>query len=166
MPGMSHLHSHPAPLRLAACALVIVAVAASLAAVAGCGAKQQSADSGSSPAPAASAPAADTAAAPAAPASTPAAGQSAGADVGGRVFKTRCVVCHGASGHGDGIASKGLDPKPRNFHDKAYMATKTDAQLLATIHAGKGAMPSWKSQLSEDEMKAVLAYVRTFASNP
>jgi mono/diheme cytochrome c family protein len=61
---------------------------------------------------------------------------------------------------GDGVASKGLNPKPRNFHDTAYMSTRTDAQLLEVIHNGKGAMPKWGGQLSEAEITAVLAHVR------
>jgi mono/diheme cytochrome c family protein len=161
---MRHPSSSPAPLRSAAVALIALTLALSLAALAGCGGKNASTDAASpgasaTPAPAAAAPATDTAAAPAA-------GLSASADPGERVFKTRCIICHGPSGHGDGVASKGLDPKPRNFHDKAYMSSKTDAELLTTIHNGKGVMPAWKGQLTEDEMKAVLAYVRKFAEQP
>ena len=44
--------------------------------------------------------------------------------------------------------------------DKAYMATRTDAQLLEVIHKGKGAMPKWEGQLSEAEIAAVLQHVR------
>jgi mono/diheme cytochrome c family protein len=88
------------------------------------------------------------------------------ADLGARVFKARCALCHGPDGHGDGPASKALNPKPRNFHDVAYMGSKTDAELLATIHSGKGAMPKWSGVLSEEEMRAALAYVRTFATKP
>ncbi len=162
---MRHSIRNSAPLRPAAIALIAIALALSLAALAGCGGgKAASSDAASpgtsaTPAPAAAAPATDSAA-------SPAAGMPASADPGERVFKTRCIICHGPSGHGDGVASKGLDPKPRNFHDKAYMSTKTDAQLLTTIHMGKGVMPAWKGQLSEDEMKAVLAYVRRFADQP
>ena len=61
----------------------------------------------------------------------------------------RCALCHGADGRGDGVASKGLNPKPRNFHDQAYMSSRTDTQLLEVIHKGKGVMPRWEGQLSE-----------------
>src|SRR5262249_14443873 len=76
---------------------------------------------GAAPANPAPAQAADTAAQASAPA--------APGDLGAQVFAKRCALCHGAEGHGDGIAARGLNPKPRNFHDLAYMSTRTDAQL-------------------------------------
>lgn len=94
---------------------------------------------------------------PSAPAPTP------GSALGAQVFAKRCALCHGADGHGDGVASKGLNPKPRNFHDVAYMSTRTDAQLLEIIHKGKGVMPKWGGQLSEAEITAVLKHVRSLA---
>ena len=56
--------------------------------------------------------------------------------------------------------------EPRNFHDKAYMSTRTDAQLLEVIHSGKGAMPKWGGLLSEAEISAVLAHVRSLGTKP
>jgi mono/diheme cytochrome c family protein len=90
-----------------------------------------------------------------------------GLALGEHVFKQRCVLCHGPQGRGDGPGSKGLKPNPpRNFHDAAYMKSRTDEQLLVSIHNGKNAMPPWKAILSEVEMKSVLMYVRGFASQP
>src|SRR5690242_12139515 len=42
------------------------------------------------------------------------------------IFSTRCTTCHGPSGRGDGPASAGLSPKPRNYHDKTWQASITD----------------------------------------
>ena len=64
---------------------------------------------------------------------------------------------------GDGPASAGLNPKPRNHTDGSYMRTRTDAQLLEVIHNGKGGMPAWKGILTETEINAVLAHVRSLA---
>ena len=104
------------------------------------------------------------------PAPAPGAGAPAAAatpaELGAKVFQTRCMLCHGKDGHGDGVASKGLNPKPRNFHDRDYMRTRTDAQLLEVIHKGKGAMPRWEGQLSEAEMTAVLAHIRRLGQTP
>jgi mono/diheme cytochrome c family protein len=105
-------------------------------------------------------------AAPAVETTKPAEGGGSEADLGAQVFAKRCVLCHGVDGHGDGIAAKGLNPKPRNFHDQAYMKTRTDAQLLEVIHKGKGAMPRWEGQLSEAEIRAVLAHVRALGAKP
>src|SRR5258705_12555366 len=50
-------------------------------------------------------------------------------DLGTRVFAQRCALCHGPDGHRDGPGSKALKTKPRNFHDTAYISTRTDAKL-------------------------------------
>jgi len=154
---------HPGSRRLfAAVRWSLVALAAAVAIAYGCGGKSET----PAPAPTTSAPATP---APA-PDTTPSA-PTTGADVpvaelGPKVFATRCALCHGADGHGDGIGSKALNPKPRNFHDQAYMATRTDAQLLEVIRNGKGAMPKWGAVLSEAEIKAALAHVRELGKKP
>ncbi|MBW2426946.1 MAG: cytochrome c [Deltaproteobacteria bacterium] len=81
-----------------------------------------------------SAPAAKKAAAPAA-ASPEATQEEATA-----LFQGRCVTCHGAGGRGDGPASKGLDPKPRNFQDPEWQTTVTDEHLRNVILYGGGAV--------------------------
>ena len=97
----------------------------------------------------------------------PAGGEVAAGDAqGAAVYTQRCVLCHGAGGKGDGPASASLNPKPRNHTDGSYMNARTDAELLEVIHNGKGAMPAWKSVLSEDEINAVLKHVRSLAVPP
>jgi len=44
---------------------------------------------------------------------------------------------------GDGAGAAGLDPKPRDHTDGAYMNARTDDQLLEVIKNGKGNMPAW-----------------------
>lgn len=149
---MTTSHSK-SPLRALRAMVLLIALSSFATALAmGCGGQKAA----ETPEPAATA-------APATPAETPAATPAPVAeagDVGAKVFATKCALCHGPSGHGDGAASKALNPKPRNFHDKAYMATRTDAQLLEVIHQGKGAMPKWEGQLSEAEIAAVLKHIR------
>jgi len=147
-------------------AIVLSAVACAL--VAGCGG---GAESGSD-----SVNTANSSAPPQAPVETtvttppegsaPPSGDALSGDLGTRVFAQRCALCHGPDGHGDGPGSKALNPKPRNFHDKAYMSTRTDVQLLETIHKGKGAMPKWGGVLSEGEITAVLAHIRELGKKP
>ena len=91
---------------------------------------------------------------------------AAGDAQGAAIYAQRCVLCHGAGGKGDGPASASLNPKPRNHTDGSYMNAQTDAQLLEVLHNGKGAMPGWKSVLSEDEINAVLKHVRSLAVPP
>ncbi|HYM80859.1 MAG TPA: cytochrome c [Candidatus Limnocylindria bacterium] len=86
-----------------------------------------------------------------------------GGDLGAAVYTKRCVLCHGSEGKGDGPGAAGLNPKPRNHTDGAYMNARTDADLLNVIRNGKGSMPPWGKILSEAEIQAVLAHVRTLA---
>lgn len=141
----------------------IVLLAASALALAGCGGKSGS-DSGSAasqPSPAAPAP--DTTPSTMTAASLP---KEPTLELGQKIFQQRCVLCHGPEGRGDGIASKGLKPPPRNFHDAAYMHSKTDDELLTSVRNGKSAMPPWGKVLSDVELRSALMYVRTFAGKP
>lgn len=76
---------------------------------------------------------------------------------GGKIFSKHCAGCHGPEGKGDGYLLLGADPS-----NLARPSTnnKSDALLLQTIHEGKPNMPSWKGRFSEDESRAVLAYIR------
>jgi mono/diheme cytochrome c family protein len=82
---------------------------------------------------------------------------------GAQIYKERCVLCHGAEGKGDGVGAAGLNPKPRNHTDGAYMKTRTDADLIGVITNGKGQMPAWGKILTEQQIQHVLMYVRTLA---
>ena len=83
--------------------------------------------------------------------------------LGEKIYKQRCVLCHGPQGKGDGPGAAALNPKPRNHTDASYMSTQTDEQLLHSIREGKGQMPAWGKILSADETNAALAYIRTLA---
>jgi mono/diheme cytochrome c family protein len=85
---------------------------------------------------------------------------SVGQAKGKRIFTQYCAGCHGIEGKGDGYFL--LGPEPANLTRPATK-TKSDAALLQTIHEGKPNMPSWKVRLSENESRAVLAYIRMLA---
>ena len=88
------------------------------------------------------------------------------------MFATRCVPCHGATGHGDGIAAAALTPHPRNFSDATWQASLTDASIERVIREGGEAvgksalMPANPDLAPRPEILAALrAYVRTFAGH-
>lgn len=56
------------------------------------------------------------------------------------IFASRCAVCHGAQGAGDGAASAGLTPKPRNFQDKAWSGSVQDDYLVNIVKNGGAAV--------------------------
>jgi mono/diheme cytochrome c family protein len=57
-----------------------------------------------------------------------------------QTFQTLCITCHGATGHGDGVAAANLDPKPRNYTDKAWQKSVTDDQIRQIIINGGAAV--------------------------
>lgn len=62
------------------------------------------------------------------------------ADEARTTFNTVCSTCHGADGKGDGPASASLNPKPRNYTDKAWQGSVTDDQIKKTILMGGAAV--------------------------
>lgn len=83
-------------------------------------------------------------------------------DTGRRIYEQRCMDCHGPQGRGDGIKAPFLSPRPGNLVSAAT-AAKPDKDLLKIIANGRPrtAMPAWKDELSDDEQRAVLRYIRS-----
>lgn len=52
------------------------------------------------------------------------------------IFDTRCAVCHGTVGKGDGPGSAALNPKPRAFGDSTWQKSVDDAHIAKTIVEG------------------------------
>ena len=75
-------------------------------------------------------------------------------------FAQKCVLCHGKDGHG--LPSWRAKGQP-DFNDAQWQKDHTDAQIADTVRNGKGKyMPSFKGKLSEAEITAVVAKVRSF----
>jgi mono/diheme cytochrome c family protein len=84
---------------------------------------------------------------------------------GAALYKRQCVMCHGATGQGDGPAAKNLKGKLPNLGDKAVMSKLTDAQIHESITNGKkteiGNMPALGKRLKPEEITDIVNYVRT-----
>jgi cytochrome c5 len=102
---------------------------------------------------------------------SPAAGpELPGGSAANQIFKTRCIVCHGASGHGDGPGAAALKVKPRNYTDGAWQKSVTDADLEKIIVAGGGAVgkdpgmpPNPDLKTKPDVVAGLVEIVRSFA---
>lgn len=90
---------------------------------------------------------------------------------GEKIFQSRCFVCHGRDGRGDGPASQGLSQKPQDLTDPRWQRTVNDAQIKTVIRAGgailgkSGAMPP-NPDLSDDDLNSLVGYVRHLAGIP
>lgn len=78
-----------------------------------------------------------------------------------KTYADRCAMCHGTSGGGDGAAAAALDPKPTDFTSAEYQQSRTDEEIAAVISNGKGVMPAFKSQLTAEEIKQLVGYLRS-----
>jgi len=79
---------------------------------------------------------------------------------GGILFRTRCALCHGNKGKGDGIASGSLQPPPSDLSRIAAMKVATDGYLFWTINEGGGrlgtAMPTFNIMPKEERWQIIL----------
>ena len=71
-----------------------------------------------------------------------------------------CASCHGKDGRAKSLHAKHVHA--REFTDAAWQAEVSDERLFNSISNGKGKMPSFKSKLSEDQIDALVRYVRQF----
>ena len=105
------------------------------------------------------------------PAAPPAAGAASAARKEAElIFSTRCFTCHGVSGAGNGPASAGLVPQPRNFMDPEWQKSVTDAHIEQIVVYGGSAvgksptMPPNPDLASKPEVVIALReYVRGLA---
>lgn len=78
------------------------------------------------------------------------------------LFAAQCGSCHGASGHGDGLLAKGMDPAPANFHDAERMRMRSVFGLYNTLTLGVAGTPMRAfKELADDERWALAMYVST-----
>jgi mono/diheme cytochrome c family protein len=91
-------------------------------------------------------------------------------NLGQTTYLEYCVSCHGVKGDGNGIASKGMYPPPRDFTQGIYKFANVmsgelphDEDFYRIIKNGlKGtAMLPW--DISQERLDAVVQYIKTFA---
>jgi len=85
---------------------------------------------------------------------TPTFAQNEGADT----YKAKCAMCHGADGLGNTPAGKNL--KAASFKDPAVVKA-SDAEMITTVQKGKNKMPAYAGKLTDSQIKATVAYIRT-----
>ncbi|MGC2185202.1 MAG: cytochrome c [Terriglobales bacterium] len=83
-------------------------------------------------------------------------GSTAGADV----YKAKCATCHGQDGSGNTPVGKSLQVADLR---SAAVQSKSDAELIHSVTEGKGNMPGFKGNITDDEIHAAVTFVRTFA---
>jgi mono/diheme cytochrome c family protein len=81
---------------------------------------------------------------------------------GETIFKSKCVLCHGADGTGNTPLGKQLQAADLHSPD---VQKRTNAELHKIVHDGQTNMPAFADQLSDEEITQVIKYVRTFGKS-
>jgi mono/diheme cytochrome c family protein len=75
-------------------------------------------------------------------------------------YKMKCVACHAADGSGDTPVGKKLGAHDFRSEEVQKMS---DAELTEIIVKGKNKMPAYEKSLKPDEIKGLVAYIRSLA---
>jgi cytochrome c6 len=81
-----------------------------------------------------------------------------GQDGGEVLYKSKCAGCHGADGKGQTAMGKA-----NNIRDlgSADVQAQSDDAIAGIISGGKGKMPAYGKSLKADQIKDLVAYIRT-----
>lgn len=76
-----------------------------------------------------------------------------------KLYDSECATCHGKDGRAKTFKAK-LN-HATNLTDAKWQAETTDERLYNSIHNGKGKMPAFGKKLSDSQINALVAFVRT-----
>lgn len=85
-------------------------------------------------------------------------------------FNQMCAGCHGTNGNGQEGTKSGFVPRVGTLANKEYMASVPDDYLFLIIQKGGAymgkiaAMPAWEKKFSDDEIRDIVAHIRTFTN--
>jgi mono/diheme cytochrome c family protein len=78
------------------------------------------------------------------------------------LYLKNCASCHGKNGAGDGPMARTMSPRPENFQKDEDFARESDGSVFWKISQGKKPMPSWKDELSAEEIWLLVNHLRQF----
>ena len=82
-------------------------------------------------------------------------------EAGMQLYQKYCQVCHGVEGDGDGIMTKLMGIMPMDHTNPNETNSIDNEELVKSILDGKGRfMPAWRGILSQDDVEALVSYIR------
>jgi mono/diheme cytochrome c family protein len=75
-------------------------------------------------------------------------------------YKAKCAMCHGPDGKGETATGKAM--KAGSFA-APEVAKMSDDELASAIAKGKNKMPAYEKSLKPDQIKGLVAYIRSLA---
>lgn len=87
------------------------------------------------------------------------------AEKGKEIYQSRCQMCHGPQGKGDGPAAAALDPAPKDLSDKEFVSGLEDDYMFDVIKkggaaVGKSAQMPPHPGLSDEDVWNVISFIR------
>jgi len=80
-------------------------------------------------------------------------------DASATMYKAKCAACHGPDGSGSTMGKK-LGARDFRTPDVQKMS---DTELSDIISSGKNKMPAYGKSLKADDIKGLVAYIRSLA---
>ncbi len=80
------------------------------------------------------------------------------AETGAELFKSKCAACHGPDGKGQTAMGKNL--KLRDLSSEEVQK-QSDGELKTIVENGKGKMPAFKGKLNDEQIEALMQYIRS-----
>jgi cytochrome c6 len=74
------------------------------------------------------------------------------------LYKAKCASCHGPDGKGETAVGKKIGVRDFNA---AEVAKQSDDEFIKITKDGKGKMPGYAGKISDDDIKALVKYIRT-----
>lgn len=84
--------------------------------------------------------------------------------LGGRLFSSQCVMCHGKEGNGKGDLAEEMELRVPDFTDPALQKKRTDGELFYILSEGHGDMPKQGERMRAEQRWHMINYIRTLAS--
>lgn len=80
---------------------------------------------------------------------------------GKSLYLKNCASCHGKTGMGDGPKSKTLSTSSGDMSGKVYQS-QSDGEHFYKTKFGKGDMPKYDKKIPDEDIWAIVNYMRTF----
>jgi len=88
-------------------------------------------------------------------------GLMGGPEIGMRLYRKYCQVCHGEECDGDGIMTNLMGIMPMDHTNPNETNSLDNDELVKSILDGKGRfMPAWRGILSQSDVEALVSYIR------
>jgi mono/diheme cytochrome c family protein len=82
-------------------------------------------------------------------------------NIGKTLYIKNCVSCHGKTGLGDGPKAKTLETGTGDMSAGAFQA-QSDGEHFYKTKFGRGDMPKYDKKIPDEDIWAVVNYMRTF----